>query len=191
MSENDTIPSLENLVNDKAAWLYFCPWYMNYLTSEQNNPVDNLKEIYNSEYCITLDELPDLKKYPINEGDQPSGTTSATTAVTTTTVTSITVSDVTTSATTSQPVTSDTVTTQPDNLKKGDVNCDGKVDLADAILIMQALANPNKYGLEGSYEKHITSQGQINGDVDKSVKGLTPNDALIIQEYLLGISEFD
>lgn len=67
MTENDTIPSLENLVNDKAAWLYFCPWYMNYLTSEQNNPVENLIEIYNSEYCITLDELPDLKTYPINE----------------------------------------------------------------------------------------------------------------------------
>ena len=42
MSENDTIPSLENLLNDKAAWLYFCPWYMTYLTEEQNNPVDNL-----------------------------------------------------------------------------------------------------------------------------------------------------
>lgn len=69
MTENDTIPSLENLVNDKAAWLYFCPWYMNYLTSEQNNPVENLIEIYNSEYCITLDELPDLKTYPINEGN--------------------------------------------------------------------------------------------------------------------------
>ena len=63
MSENDTIPSLENLLNDKACWLYFCPWYMNYLTSEQNNPVENLKEIYNSEYCITLDELPDIKNY--------------------------------------------------------------------------------------------------------------------------------
>ena len=67
MTENDTIPSLENLVNDKASWLYFCPWYMNYLTSEQNNPVENLIEIYNSEYCITLDELPDLKTYPISE----------------------------------------------------------------------------------------------------------------------------
>ncbi len=65
MTENDTIPSLENLLNDKAAWLYFCPWYMNYLTSEQNNPVENLVEIYNSEYCITLDELPDLKSYPM------------------------------------------------------------------------------------------------------------------------------
>ncbi len=67
MSENDSIPSLENLLNDKAGWLYFCPWYMNYLTSEQNNPVDNLIEIYNSEYCITLDELPDLKSYPMAE----------------------------------------------------------------------------------------------------------------------------
>lgn len=69
MSENDTIPSLENLLKDKASWLYFCPWYMNYLTSEQNNPVDNLIEIYNSEYCITLDELPDLKNYPIGGSD--------------------------------------------------------------------------------------------------------------------------
>lgn len=66
MAENDTIPSLENLLKDKASWLYFCPWYMNYLTSEQNNPAENLKEIYNSEYCITLDELPDLKNYPLD-----------------------------------------------------------------------------------------------------------------------------
>ena len=42
---------------------------MNYLTSEQNNPAENLKEIYNSAYCITLDELPDLKSYPIRGGD--------------------------------------------------------------------------------------------------------------------------
>ncbi len=70
MSENDTIPSLENLLNDRAYWLYFCPWYMNYLTSEQNNPVENLVEIYQSEYCITLDELPDLRSYPLPD-DEP------------------------------------------------------------------------------------------------------------------------
>lgn len=71
MSENDSIPSLENLQNDKAAWLYFCPWYKNYLTSEQNNPKENLIELYNSEYCITLDELPDLKTYPITGAENP------------------------------------------------------------------------------------------------------------------------
>lgn len=64
MSENDTIPRVSNLIDEKAAWLYFCPWSNWYITGEQNNPVDWLKEIYNSDYCITLDELPDLKTYP-------------------------------------------------------------------------------------------------------------------------------
>jgi hypothetical protein len=59
----------------------------------------------------------------------------------------------------------------------GDTNCDGTVELADAILIMQGLANPNKYV--------ITDQGKVNGDVDKATKGLTSNDALFIQEFLL------
>ncbi|NLP13394.1 MAG: glycoside hydrolase [Clostridium sp.] len=64
MSENDTIPRVSNLINEKAGWLYFCPWYGWWLTGEQNNPVDWLVEMYQSEYCITLDELPDLKTYP-------------------------------------------------------------------------------------------------------------------------------
>ena len=63
-------------------------------------------------------------------------------------------------------------------LKLGDANCDGTVELADAILIMQSLANPNKYTL--------TEQGKRNADVDKATEGLTSNDALKIQEFLLG-----
>lgn len=65
MSENDTIPALDQLVDSKAAWLYFCPWYGNYITDASLNPVDNLKAIYQSEYCITLDELPDWNTYEI------------------------------------------------------------------------------------------------------------------------------
>jgi mannan endo-1,4-beta-mannosidase len=64
MSENDTIPRVANLTNEMAGWLYFCPWYGWHLTGEQNNPVAWLAEMYKSEYCITLDELPDLKTYP-------------------------------------------------------------------------------------------------------------------------------
>ena len=67
----------------------------------------------------------------------------------------------------------------------GDTNCDGTVELADAILVMQCLANPDKYGEGGSYEKALTAQGRINADVDKSTVGLTSNDALRIQEFLL------
>jgi len=69
MSENDTIPRVQNLIDEGAGWLYFCPWYGWWLTGEQNNPVEWLVEIYTSDYCITLDELPDLKTYPISGFD--------------------------------------------------------------------------------------------------------------------------
>ena len=67
----------------------------------------------------------------------------------------------------------------------GDTNEDGTVELADAILIMQALANPDKYGLEGTDKHHLTGEGKRVGDVDTATEGLTSNDALFIQEYLL------
>ena len=95
----------------------------------------------------------------------------------------------TTTTTTTPPVVTTTTTTVTDpigELTLGDTNCDGKVELADALLIMQALANPNKYGTKGTADKHMTEQGSKNGDVDKNTVGLTSNDALKIQEYLLG-----
>lgn len=64
---------------------------------------------------------------------------------------------------------------------KGDANCDGKLDLADAILIMQVLANPNKY--------QLSEQGRANADMDGD--GLTVDDALAIQMKLLGLDRID
>ncbi|MCM1507787.1 MAG: glycoside hydrolase family 9 protein [Ruminococcus flavefaciens] len=61
----------------------------------------------------------------------------------------------------------------------GDTNCDDKVTLADAVLIMQALSNPNDY--------KISEQGQINGDVYNHGDGITPIDALSIQKVDLQI----
>ena len=59
MPENDTIPSLSNLTIEKAYWLYFCPWYGEHiLSSDKNNP-DTVKELYQSDLVITLDELPE------------------------------------------------------------------------------------------------------------------------------------
>lgn len=68
----------------------------------------------------------------------------------------------------------------------GDANCDGSVDMSDVVLVMQALANPNKYGIKGTDNNRISEQGQLNADVDTSVKGLTSGDALRIQQFLLG-----
>jgi len=71
--------------------------------------------------------------------------------------------------------------------KKGDANSDGNVDMSDVVLIMQALANPNKFGENGTDEHHITREGMANGDVAGDNDGLTSGDALEIQLFLLGI----
>ncbi|MBR1432228.1 hypothetical protein [Ruminococcus sp.] len=84
------------------------------------------------------------------------------------------------------PISTNTTTAVGDLSEKvGDANCDTDLDLSDAILVMQALANPDKYEVKGYSRNHITEQGKINADVDKSTRGLTSNDALCIQQYLL------
>ena len=67
---------------------------------------------------------------------------------------------------------------------KGDANCDGQVDLSDVVMIMQALANPDKYGINGTAENRLTKQGKTNADMDGN--GLTVGDAQAIQKMLLG-----
>ena len=87
--------------------------------------------------------------------------------------------------------TTTTIVTQgPTATKRGDANCDGEVDMSDIVLIMQSLANPNKYGVNGSDAHHITAVGEANADVDSSSKGVTNGDAAKIQKWLLkSISE--
>ncbi|PYE49131.1 mannan endo-1,4-beta-mannosidase [Paenibacillus barcinonensis] len=68
MTENDTVPSVKNLIEEKAGWLYFCPWYGEHLMSNAFNYPATLKTLYQSDYVITLDELPDLKGNPPNPG---------------------------------------------------------------------------------------------------------------------------
>lgn len=75
MTENDVIPDIQNIVNEGAWWLYFCPWYGDWLTSPNNNDPALLNTIYNSQYVITLDELPaDLYQYSANSTPTPTPT---------------------------------------------------------------------------------------------------------------------
>lgn len=67
----------------------------------------------------------------------------------------------------------------------GDANLDGNIDMSDAVLIMQSLSNPDKYGLYGSDESAITQQGMINADCCNTGDGVTNQDALAIQKYKL------
>lgn len=56
----------------------------------------------------------------------------------------------------------------------GDANCDGKVDIADAALILQFLTNKDEY--------QITNQGMINADCCNPGDGLTAEDSLAVQK---------
>ncbi len=64
MMENDSFSTVDNLINDKAAWLYFCTWYDGedgadkFLTDPLFNTLEDTVEMYQSDYCVTLDELP-------------------------------------------------------------------------------------------------------------------------------------
>ena len=154
---------------------------------------------YDRSTCKLVDQ--ELKKL-FNEisGFKPKETTATTTSTTTTTTTTVTTTSTsttvtettTTSATTltsTRETTTSTVTSTtvvlPAVTVWGDANCDGDVDMSDIVLIMQSLANPNKYGIGGTDEKAITAQGQVNADVDTASKGVTSNDAVFIQEFLL------
>ena len=78
--------------------------------------------------------------------------------------------------TTEPPV---TTTTVAGDTAYGDANCDGKVEIADATLILQFLTNKDEYKL--------TEQGMKNADVIGNGDGVTAQDALTIQQVDAGI----
>ena len=70
----------------------------------------------------------------------------------------------------------------------GDANCDGQVNMADAVLVMQSVSNPDKYGL--GKKDGISDKGQKNADVAWSggkADGITNADALKIQQFKLNL----
>ena len=99
----------------------------------------------------------------------PSGSTTTTTKTTTTTVTT----------STDKP-------TSDSNIIWGDANGDGQVNMADAVLVMQCISNPDIYGI--GKEKGIKPENEQNADVD-GTSGLTNKDALAIQKFKLGLIE--
>ena len=50
-------PTVDQLVGQGAKWVYFMTWHTSHLTG---NNVTALNALYNSDYAITLDELPDF-----------------------------------------------------------------------------------------------------------------------------------
>lgn len=62
-----------------------------------------------------------------------------------------------------------------DTERSGDANNDENVNIADAVLIMQSISNPDEYAL--------TTKAQFNADVYNTGDGITSSDALQIQMW--------
>ncbi|MBQ9517237.1 MAG: leucine-rich repeat protein [Eubacterium sp.] len=56
MHETGLIPTVGQY--EDVPWCYFMTWHTTYITDE--NTTDHINDIYNSDYVITLDELPDV-----------------------------------------------------------------------------------------------------------------------------------
>ncbi len=74
-----------------------------------------------------------------------------------------------------------------ESIAYGDANCDGEVNMGDVVLIMQNIADPDKFGLNGTDKSHITENGMKNADVSGNGDGVTLNDALAIQKFKLDL----
>ena len=147
MAENDSIPSMNNMEVEHAFWLYFCPWYDTadtpFVTGEKYQDKDEVKKLYNSDFCITLDELPaDLFKS--SGSDQPQQTTEP--------------------KQTTEPV----KTTEPEAKEglRGDVNLDKKVDVSDAVLLARFNAEDQTAKIEsqGKLNADMNKSGEPDGD---------------------------
>nr|AEV58578.1 scaffoldin C [Ruminococcus flavefaciens] len=81
--------------------------------------------------------------------------------------------------TTTPPATTTTTTeNKPGVSLRGDANLDNKVSVADAVAILQSIANKDKYALK--------PQGAVNGDVEGNNDGITGADAFRIQKWDAG-----
>ena len=101
---------------------------------------------------------------------------SATTTKKTTTTTKATTTKTTTSRTTTTKVTTTIADPSISVTLSGDVNCDNRVDVSDAVLLKCYLLDSTKYP--------ISAQGKANADVHGN-NGLNAQDAVTIQKYVI------
>lgn len=72
-----------------------------------------------------------------------------------------------------------TITGQALTGLKGDANCDGVVNVSDAVAITAFVSNASKNSL--------TKQGQLNADVQGNNDGINASDAFKVQQYATGV----
>ncbi|MDR2599973.1 MAG: beta-mannosidase [Oscillospiraceae bacterium] len=65
LSENGELFDPDLAMRDGARWGYWCVWNGEFTTTEQHTTNEMLIHVYNHRFVLTLEDLPDLKTFPI------------------------------------------------------------------------------------------------------------------------------
>ena len=70
MTENGAIPDPDSCFTEGIRWAYFCTWNGEFILKDfqlgcEHNELDYIKKIMDHERVLTLDEMPNLKAWPI------------------------------------------------------------------------------------------------------------------------------
>lgn len=63
LSETGTIPDPDALKDQKAHWSWFMVWSGDFIIESAKNELDHIVKVYQHDYVITLEELPDFYNY--------------------------------------------------------------------------------------------------------------------------------
>lgn len=58
--ENGEIPTSAMMQEERAPWVWFMTWHTRWLTSDEFNTDERLREVYHDPYFVTLNAVPDL-----------------------------------------------------------------------------------------------------------------------------------
>lgn len=67
LHENGPIPDPDKLQADGSKWLWFMTWHTSFIDNHDINTSSYVNKVYNSDYVLTLDELPDVYNYKAQE----------------------------------------------------------------------------------------------------------------------------
>ena len=155
--------------NVRFADVHGCLDGMNDMDSDKLHPTDKGYEKIGKFWAGIVED------YVAASAPPETTTTTTTTTTTKTTTTTPTTTNTTTTTTEEQTTTTTTIVY---NGVAGDANLDNNLTIADAVAILQSIANKDKYELK--------PQGKLNADVDGE-SGVTANDALMIQKVDAGV----
>ena len=153
------------------------------LVKQDMNVTDKIT-MYDGDTLIWGTEPDGTKPEPYSGGKNPSTGTTPTTTSTTSTSTTTTTTSTSVTTTTESTTSSTSTSTQPGgndgDLYLGDVNCDQKITVSDAILLNRLASSDTTVD--------VTAQGIRNADVD-GVKGLSANDVTSVLKVVARLIE--